>query len=91
MSADQLTGRSLSLLSVWVAASKTFSLRLRTFLALLFFFFRVASFADGPQRNGFFSIDSISGEPLDMEKGGIHLIRYGAIEGLLRAGDVELV
>lgn len=32
-----------------------------------------------------------SGGTLEMERGGIHLIRYGSIEGLLRVGDVELV
>ena len=33
----------------------------------------------------------ISGGTLEMESGGIHLVQYATIEGLLRLGDVELV
>ena len=32
-----------------------------------------------------------SGGTLEMEKGGIHLVQYSTIEGLLRLGDVEVV
>lgn len=32
-----------------------------------------------------------SGGTLEMERGGIHLVQYATIEGLLRLGDVELV
>jgi len=31
------------------------------------------------------------GGTLEMERGGIHLVQYATIEGLLRLGDVELV